>query len=51
MPLDFFQYKDFNDFITKMNFTILEGIKFLEEELKKREVGNNEFKHRFHSIC
>lgn len=40
MPLDFFQYKDFNDYITKNNFTVDEGLRFLEEELRKREVVN-----------
>ena len=36
--MDWFQFKDFDDFIEKMGFTIDEGIKFLDNELKRREI-------------
>ena len=41
--MDFFQYKDFNDFITKMRFTTDHGLEFLENELEKRSVGNGKY--------
>lgn len=40
--MDFFQFKDFNDFIIKMGFTTEQGIEFLDKELEKiegRKVG------------
>lgn len=36
--VNFFQFKDFDDFIKKMGFTIDEGIEFLDDELKKRGI-------------
>lgn len=46
--MDFFQYKDFQDFINKNGFTIDEGLRILEEELRKREVVSNESTYRVH---
>lgn len=34
--MDFFKYKDFNDFIQQMGFTVDEGLAFLDKELKER---------------
>ena len=34
----FADYKDFNDFIAKNNFTIDEGLESLDNELKKRRI-------------
>lgn len=42
--MDFFQYKDFDDFIQKKGFTTDQGIEFLDKELRRREEhGNKSF--------
>jgi virulence-associated protein VapD len=34
--MNFFEYKDFNDFISRMGFTTDQGIDYLNKELEKR---------------
>ena len=34
--MNFFDYKDFNDFCTKNNFSTDEGLEFLDRELQMR---------------
>ena len=47
--MNFFEYKDFNDFINKMGFTIDQGIAFLDNKLKKLEREIDDNKYRVHS--
>jgi hypothetical protein len=42
--MDFFQYKDFNDFIIKNNFTVDQGLEFLDKELEKRSISQDEYR-------
>ena len=40
--MDFFQFKDFNDFIQKMGFSTEQGLDFLEKELRRRQDGKQQ---------
>ena len=41
--MDFFQFKNFNDFIQKMGFTVEQGISYLDKELRRRQDGKKSF--------